>query len=61
MKISKINLVNFRNYSNVIVSLNKKMNIFDLKELSEKEEIVKILSENENVKIENEVIENLKI
>ena len=28
MKISKINLVNFRNYSNVIVSLNKKMNIF---------------------------------
>ena len=28
------------------------MNIFDLKELSEKEEIVKILDENENVKIE---------
>lgn len=28
------------------------MNIFDLKELSEKEEIVKILAENENVKIE---------
>ena len=28
------------------------MNIFDLKDLSEKEEVVKILSENENVKIE---------
>lgn len=29
-----------------------KMNIFDLKDLSEKEEIVRILTENENVKIE---------
>lgn len=29
-----------------------KMNIFDLKDLSEKEEVVKILTENENVKIE---------
>ena len=28
------------------------MNIFDLKELSEKEEIVKILAENKNIKIE---------
>jgi len=28
------------------------MNIFDLKDLSEKEEVVKILTENENVKIE---------
>ena len=28
MKSNQINLVNFRNYSNVIVSLNKKMNIF---------------------------------
>ena len=28
MKISKISLVNFRNYSNVLVNLNKKMNIF---------------------------------
>ena len=29
-----------------------KMNIFDLKDLSEKEEVVRILTENENVKIE---------
>ena len=29
-----------------------KMNIFDLKDLSEKEEVVKILTENENVRIE---------
>ena len=28
------------------------MNIFDLKDLSEKEEVVKILTENENVRIE---------
>ena len=28
MKISKISLVNFRNYSSVLVNLNKKMNIF---------------------------------
>ena len=28
------------------------MNIFDLKDLSEKEEVVRILTENENVKIE---------
>ena len=31
---------------------NVKLNIFDLKDLSESKEIVKILSENENVKIE---------
>ena len=30
----------------------KKINIFDLKDLSERKEVVKILSENENVKIE---------
>ena len=29
-----------------------KMNIFDLRDLSEKEEIIKILAENENIKIE---------
>ncbi len=28
MKINRIKLVNFRNYSNVVVSFNKKMNIF---------------------------------
>ena len=28
MKISKINLVNFRNYSNISISLGSKMNIF---------------------------------
>ena len=28
MKISKINLVNFRNYSNMSISLGSKMNIF---------------------------------
>ena len=28
MKITKINLVNFRNYSNAEIHFNKKMNIF---------------------------------
>lgn len=30
----------------------EKINIFDLKDLSERKEVVKILTENENVKIE---------
>ena len=40
------------NEINEIENENEKINIFDLKDLSERKEVVKILSENENVKIE---------